>query len=191
MNIKNSIFIVFILLLASCSQDEKWVPKPHGFFRINFDEKEYIGTKGQWPYQFEYPKYADIQKEEGRFSEPYWINLVIAKHNAQIHLSYKPVQGNLDELVNDSHELAYKHALKAISIGEKIFENPGHRVYGTVFEIKGNAASPMQFHLTDSTKHFVRGSFYISEIPNYDSLLPVIQYIESDILHLIETFNWN
>ncbi|HNZ71643.1 MAG TPA: gliding motility lipoprotein GldD, partial [Prolixibacteraceae bacterium] len=64
------------------------------------------------------------------------------------------------------------------------------KVYGTVYSIKGNAASPMQFYLTDSVEHFLRGSMYISEIPNYDSLQPVINFLEADMIRLIETLSW-
>ncbi|MDA3927497.1 MAG: gliding motility lipoprotein GldD, partial [Prolixibacteraceae bacterium] len=60
----------------------------------------------------------------------------------------------------------------------------------TIYQIKGNVASPLQLHLTDSVNHFMRASFYISEIPNYDSLSPVIKFIEEDIYQLIETFTW-
>jgi gliding motility-associated lipoprotein GldD len=185
------IFVIFFLFLTyACDKNEETTPKPRGFCRIDFEAKSYQPLTGPWPYHFEYPRYSTLTKEENAFSEPNWINLVFNKHKAKIHLSYKKVNGDLEALVNDSHELAYKHALKASSIEETIFENQTARVYGTLFEIRGNAASSMQFHLTDSVRHFIRGSFYISERPNYDSLLPVIQYIETDIRHLIETFSW-
>jgi len=185
------IFVFACLFLTfACDKNEETTPKPRGFFRIDFDEKSYQTLPGQWPYHFEYPVYSKIRIEENAYSEPYWINLVFEKHKAIVHLSYKRINGNLEALVNDSHELAYKHALKAHSIDERIFENPARKVYGTLFDIRGNAASPMQFHVTDSLHHFIRGSFYISERPSYDSLLPVIQYIETDIFHLIETLYW-
>ncbi len=189
---KLSLIFVFayLFLTSACDKSEETTPKPRGFYRIDFDEKSYQAFPLQWPYHFEYPVYSSITKEDNAFSEPYWITLVFDKHKAKIHLSYKKVNGNLEALVNDSHELAYKHALKAHSIDEKIFENHSKQVYGTLFDIRGNAASPMQFHVTDSLHHFIRGSFYISERPNYDSLLPVIQYIETDIFHLIETLSW-
>ncbi|HKI89469.1 MAG TPA: hypothetical protein VKA38_10600, partial [Draconibacterium sp.] len=60
-----------------------------------------------------------------------------------------------------------------------------------VYKIEGNAASPMQFYLTDSTRNFLRGAFYIREVPNIDSLRPVINFLEPDIIHIIETTTWN
>lgn len=123
-------------------------------------------------------------------AEPFWLNIEIDQFNAKIHLSYKPVKNNLYLLTEESRNLAYKHAVKAIAINEKLFINDENSVYGTIYVIKGNTASPFQFHLTDSVNHFIRGSFYISEIPNYDSLRPVINFIDKDIHHFIETLSW-
>jgi len=49
----------------------------------------------------------------------------------------------------------------------------------------------MQFFLTDSTNHFLRGAFYIREVPNIDSIKPVIDFLVPDIIRLIETTTWN
>lgn len=181
--------LLVILVLSGCKKD--YTPKPRGYFRIDFPEKNYQVFKNNYPYCFEYPVYSKIVPDKDAFSEPYWIDVDIPGNKAKFHLSYKSVKGNLLKLTEDSRELAYKHSIKAISIDEKLFINPAKKVYGTVYYIKGNAASPMQFYMTDSTTHFLRGSLYISEIPNYDSLLPVITFLQADMVHLIETLNWN
>jgi len=180
---------LLLVLLLGCN--EKFTPKPRGYFRIEFPEKEYQIFNANFPYSFEYPIYSQIIPDTIGNAEPFWIDISIPSNNATFHFSYKQVKGNLSQLTEDSRELAYKHAIRATSIDEKLFINPGNNVYGTVYYIKGNAASPMQFYLTDSTRNFLRGSFYISEIPNYDSLLPVISYLEADMTHLIETLHWN
>jgi len=87
--------------------------------------------------------------------------------------------------------LAYKHTIKADAIEEQVFMNPADNVFGTIYRIDGNAASPMQFFLTDSTNHFLRGAFYIRETPDIDSLQPVIDFFEPDIIRIIETTTWN
>lgn len=48
----------------------------------------------------------------------------------------------------------------------------------------------MQFYLTDSVSHFLRGALYISEVPNYDSLRPVIKYLSEDVLKMIGSTEW-
>jgi gliding motility-associated lipoprotein GldD len=59
-----------------------------------------------------------------------------------------------------------------------------------MYEITGNAASHLQFHVTDSTKNFIKGALYFYAKPNYDSILPAVNYIKEDILHLVETLEW-
>ena len=48
----------------------------------------------------------------------------------------------------------------------------------------------MQFYLTDSVKNFLRGALYIKEIPNIDSLQPVISFLDRDVIQLIRTTEW-
>ena len=59
-----------------------------------------------------------------------------------------------------------------------------------MYEITGNAASNLQFHATDSTHHFIKGALYFYAKPNYDSILPAVEYIKKDILRLIESLEW-
>ena len=189
MRTKHILLILFVAVRISGCQ-EKYTPKPRGYFRIQFPEKTYQNLAPEYPFGFEFPTYARVEKDTSRMAEPYWINICSDPYNVKFHLSYKPIKGNLAELTEESRELVYKHSIKANTINENIFINPGQNVYGTIYELKGNTASPYQFYLTDSTSHFLRGSFYISEIPNYDSLYPVIAFFEKDIKHLIETFEW-
>ena len=59
-----------------------------------------------------------------------------------------------------------------------------------MYEITGNAASQIQFHVTDSTNNFIKGALYFYTKPNYDSVLPAVAYIKEDILQLVETLEW-
>lgn len=180
---------LFLLLTISCKKD--YVPKPRGYFRISFPEKSYkILDSNTFPYRFEAPVYSKIVPDNDRLAEPFWINLEFPQHKAEVHLSYKKVDNNLMKLTEDSRTLAYKHSIKADAINERVFVNLEKKVYGTIYMIDGNAASPLQFYLTDSTKNFLRGALYIREVPNIDSIRPVIEFLTPDIIHLIETTEW-
>ena len=48
----------------------------------------------------------------------------------------------------------------------------------------------MQFYLTDSVTNFLRGALYIKEVPNSDSLRPVIKFLSRDVLKIIESTEW-
>jgi gliding motility-associated lipoprotein GldD len=184
----NLFSVILIVLISGCS--EKYTPKPRGYFRIQFPEKEYIALQQGFPYTFEIPVYSIAVPDSTPFAEPNWINIHLPDNKAEIHLSYKPVKNNLFVFTEESRELTYKHTQKAAAIEERIFINPGKRVFGTIYLISGNAASPIQFYLTDSTDHFLRGALYIRDIPNIDSLKPVIDFLVPDVIHLIETTEW-
>ena len=96
-----------------------------------------------------------------------------------IFITYKSVEGNLNELLSDAQKLSYEHVVKADNILEQPYINPESRVYGMFYEVEGDAASQSQFYLTDSTRHFVTGSLYFYAKPNYDSILPAAVYLES------------
>ncbi len=184
------LFALILFMTFSCQQD--YTPKPHGYFRIDFQEKTYHQFDSiALPYTFDIPGYSKIVPDRDRLAEPYWINLKIPAHKAEVHISYKKVQNNLAKLMEDSRTLAYKHSIKADAINERIFVNQKKKVYGTIYLIDGNAASPVQFYLTDSTQNFLRGALYIREVPNIDSLRPVIDFLTPDIIRLIETTKWS
>jgi len=183
------IVILFLLSFVSCNND--FQPKPRGFFRIELPEKSYqrFDLK-EFPYQFEISKFSK-PVIPGRNAEKFWINIYYPKFNAQLHLSYKLIDNNLDTLLNDVHTMVNKHIPKATAINEQMYVNESKRVFGMAYEIKGSqAASAYQFYMTDSTQHFLRGALYFNFSPNNDSLKPVIEYLESDIQHLIETLSW-
>ena len=81
--------------------------------------------------------------------------------------------------------------MKAEAIVEQTFNNPGKKVYGALYHIEGNVATPLQFVLTDSVSHFLRASLLFDAVPNQDSIVPVLNYIKEDVIRLIESFEWN
>ena len=180
---------VIFLIAASCG--ENYVPKPRGYFRIDFPKKEYCKFDTNFPFTFEYPVYSRIVRDSSSLAEPYWINIVYPAFHAQLHISYKVISGNLKNYLEDSRTLVNKHIPKANSISQREYADPVKKVYGLVYNIKGaDAASTYQFYLTDSTSNFLRGALYFDLVPNNDSLSPVIDFLKADIEHMITTFRW-
>ena len=203
------IWTISIMFLFTAGCREKPLPKPHGYFRIAFPEKRYRVFDSIYPYKFDIPVYSRITQDTRSPDEPFWINIQVPENKADIHISYfrvensgispspdragmrdKPSGKNLAGLIEDSREFVYKHTVKASSINEQVFMNPFRKVYGTIYFIDGNAASPMQFFITDSTANFMRGALYIREVPNIDSLRPVIEFLKTDLIRLIESASW-
>jgi gliding motility-associated lipoprotein GldD len=100
------------------------------------------------------------------------------------------VNNDLGKHIENSHYFANKHQIKATGLEETVIARDSAKVYGLLFDISGNTASSLQFYLTDSTHHFLRGSLYFNSVPNIDSLKIVVDFIRKDVLHLINTAAW-
>jgi gliding motility-associated lipoprotein GldD len=179
-------------MLSVYACNESYTPKPRGYFRIDLPEHEYRGFDSTFPYSFEYPVYASIGPDPYSPEQPYWMNINFPQFKGRIHISYKAVDGNLVEYLEDSRRFVMKHIPKASAINDSLVYDPENNLYGLIYEIEGmGAASPCQFILTDSASHFVRGALYFEVTPNNDSLSPVIDFLQDDIRHLLRTFRWD
>jgi putative hemolysin len=183
------LFLLSAFFLTSCDQEN--VPKPKGFFRIALPQKSYrLHSPEGCPFEFEMPVYAVEVRDSSQFAEPCFMDVQFPAFNATIYLTYKPVRNDLQKLYEDHRSMTMKHIPKANAIDEEAYQDPVHHVYGSRYSIKGNAASNTQFYLTDSTSNFIRGSLYFYSLPQSDSIAPVLEFINEDIKHLIETFRW-
>ncbi len=184
-------------LLSAC-RETVYTPKPRAYPKINFPEQGYQQFDEQYcHFTFEYPSYASIQQDTAFFDEkpvdPCWFDVYIPALNCRWYFSYIPIEKKekLDSLRRDAFVLADKHLVKAEYKDEIPVKNADRNIEGMLFKIDGPVASPFQFFLTDGNKHFVRGSLYFNTQANKpDSLAPVVQFMEKEMLHLIETFEW-
>ncbi len=183
---------LFLTSFISCNHYNP-APLPKGYVRIALPEKEYVSFDTLFPYAFDYPAYGKVINDTHPSAEPYWINLAFNDFDAAVHISYKTINSpeDLVEYLEDGRNFLNKHIPKATSFQEKNYLDKEKNVYGTLFEIQGKeAASPMQFFITDSTNHFLRASLYFNTIPNNDSLAPVIDFLREDIAVMMESFRW-
>ena len=197
LNFEFLILNLALLLCVSCSRGN--TPKPYGYYRIATPDTAYTDFQSSilnsqfsilnYPYTFALSENAVVQPRTD-VDEPYWINIVYPSLNATIHCSYKPGHNNLRELTNDALEFVYRNASFATAIPEQEYMHPEAHVYGVLFDLEGNTASSCQFFVTDSTRHFFRASVYCNCPPNADSLAPVYQYIRTDVIKMVETFEW-
>lgn len=176
------------LTLFSCRRN--YVPKPVGFFRIDLPQNVKYDSIKNMPYVFEYNTMATLVQKSIGVENPYWIDIAYPGIHATIHISYKKVDNNLLQLVEDAHKFVYKHSIKADAIDQKVFTFPQKNVAGVLYELDGNIASPMQFFATDSANHFLRAALYFDSRSNQDSLMPLVDYVTKDIHQMIETLEW-
>ncbi len=181
--------LLFAVLFSSCESD--YSPKPRGFFRIAVPHKTYkVHETPDCPFRFEIPGYAIVERDEDPGAEPCWINVKFPQFNAEINMSYKSVNQNVNGFIEDSRSMAYRHTVKAEAINESLIHLQEHKVHGVVYQLEGNTASAIQFFATDSTRNFLRGSLYFNVAPQRDSLDPIIKYLTIDIYRLINTLEW-
>jgi gliding motility-associated lipoprotein GldD len=173
---------VFLMLL-SCGDSP--LPKPSSYLRLDYPNANYKLLDLKIPYQFEHAERTVIIQKQNN-----WVDLYYPDMKATLVMTYRPVNENLRDLFVDAEKLTFKHMIKADDIQSLPYENPASTVYGRVFEVFGNAATQIQFHATDSTDNFLTGALYFYAKPNYDSILPAVQHLKKDIVHLMETLEW-
>lgn len=177
------------LTIVSCGDD--YTPKPRGFQRFEFPAKQYKTHQNDCGFTFEIPEYAVVLPDFTTEHHKCWFNVYYQPYNATLHISYDQVKSpaELEKLSEDARTLVYKHTIKADEIFETYIESK--HVRGMVYELSGNAASNFQFYVTDSTKNYMRGALYFNVQTNIDSVGPVLDYLKTDILHMIESIRWN
>jgi gliding motility-associated lipoprotein GldD len=208
---KKSLIIAFLFVATACNSP--FMPKPRGYFSIPFPVHAYqTFSKDGFPYQFEYPVYANITRE-GMLSDdnpdnPFWFNIDFPQFNGRIYISYKTIggfstykiktaTGYRDSLVKNTFEglrdeafrMTFKHTLRASSIEDSLFQT-ANGISGVYFKVGGNAATANQFFITDTFHHFLRGALYFDAVPNTDSIKPVVEFLQKDLHHIIEHFKW-
>jgi gliding motility-associated lipoprotein GldD len=195
---KTSLLTILVFISASYSCRDVAVPKPKGHFRIDLPQRQYLlfndqsANRSELPFSFEYPAYGKLLFQVEKKDESGWFNIEFPAYRAKIYFTYKNVNNNLSGLLEQTYKLNVKnHISKADAINEHVIDNQEDKVYGILYDLKGNTASAVQFYVTDSVKHYIRGSLYFSAEPNADSLAPVIEFFREDIIHLIETLKWN
>jgi gliding motility-associated lipoprotein GldD len=191
----NPAVLLIIIIGSSCTQS--YTPKERGYFRMTLPTRGpyQVYNAAQCPFTFEYPSYSNIVYDT-KFLDtvpdnPCWMNIEMPSLNGTVYISYKAIndKNDLAKLVEDAHNLTYRHTVKASYINP-IALHPHPNVYGLYYDVGGNAASNVQFFITDSTHNFIRGALYFRNAPNIDSIAPVLNFVKHDISHMINTLQW-
>jgi gliding motility-associated lipoprotein GldD len=177
----------FVFLIMGCSSPDIR-PKPRSYPRVIFPDKNYSSfNQIDCPFTFNQPSYTNYQPDTQLPVNPCWFDLYYPDFDARLHFSYYPLKSGvnaLEKLKQDAFKMADWHNKRANYIDEVPIEN------GFIFFIDGPAASPLQFYLTDSIAHFLRGSLYYNTAVEPDSLAPINDFIQKDVMTLIETLQW-
>ncbi len=187
---RNYICVIFIVLFGC---ENYFLPKQSAYLRLDYPKPEYklINDK-DFPFFFEAnTRLSEISDIDINLRS---IDFIINYNqlNAQINFQYKSVNSSekLNAYILDLKRTIETHSMMANSVKIKDYSLKEKNIFGRIFDLSGNVASPYQFYLTDSINNIISGLVYFNIKPNYDSILPAINYIENDIIHLIESFDW-
>jgi gliding motility-associated lipoprotein GldD len=182
------IVVVIVSLLCSCGGSQNPVPKPPTYLELNLPDRTYSHFEdSSCGYSFEKPNYFEMNKVKGSECNK---DISFGKLNGTLHLSVIDMDTSLATYVNYAIDKVGEHKVKATAIMDTSIIRSEDNVYGTFFELQGNVASPFQFYVTDSTDRFYSGVVYFNSRPNYDSILPSLNFVKKDLLHFMSTINW-
>ena len=177
------LFFLSLFLMMSCSEDV--VPKPKSYLGLNYGEFSYVRNTDSPYFNFDLNEGSDFTSSKKGYYRIEYPNM-----KASLDMTYRRVDGNLKELMMESEKLTFSHVIKADAISAQDFGNESKLVYGILYTVSGDAATNLQFNLTDSTRHFLTASLYFKVKPNYDSIEPAVHYIKEDIMVLMESLEW-
>jgi gliding motility-associated lipoprotein GldD len=187
------IVIGIVLLISgafSCAGSGS-TPRPRGFFRIELPQAQYMDfSRNDLPFSFNVSQLVTVELPPVDAAGNQ-MNLTYPALNATIYCSYHQITpSDLSILENECRALVSRNARNADAITEQLYENPEMQVYGMLFRVGGETVSPVQFMLTDSTTRFFRGALYYECKPDADSLSPVTQYLNENVIELMQSFQW-
>jgi len=177
---------IFWIFLVLFSRDSPITPKQSAFFAPEFSTPSHNSFTTQCNYSFSKNKIARIE-----YLDNCNFNIVYDNLNAKIFFSSININNNFPDIIKVFDERIIENSANITEVKVSEYTDDQILVYSRMFNYVGNAPSNLHFYLTDSTSNFLAGSLFFNTEPNYDSLLPYINYIRADVRKLIENFEWN
>lgn len=186
-----ALYIVVLIGAVSCTE-EQYTPKPPTYLRLEIPEANYIDYKDDCNYSFRLNDQYTVEKAPVENNEAFNCHrrIQLGGLNGTIFFRYMDMTEPLAFYINNSIDEVEVHQVKATNIKDDQVIRPDDRVYGTIFELQGDVATPFQFYLTDSTSKFVYAEVLFNSRPNYDSLKPSLIYLRKDLDELMNSFKW-
>jgi gliding motility-associated lipoprotein GldD len=178
-----------LFLIFSCTE-ETLVPKPPTHLAVDLPSHSYQKYSDSAHYSFDISK---LWSERANLKERDSLIIYLGKEiDGDLHFQYAKIDtaNPLSMHINKTFAKIDFHKVRAKQLKDTTFIFRDKKVYGGLYEFIGNSATNFQFYLTDSTGNFVRSELLIRRKPNYDSLQPTLNYIRTDLIHLINTFEW-
>ncbi len=179
-------FLLLLWSMMACTEPSS--PKKKGYYRLEFPKADYVSSTDSLPFTFSQSTQAVLTWQKNKPGE-YFCDVDYPLIKARLYCTYHVITPRVfRNFAEESRKMAYQHTAVATGIKEKAYANDLAHVYGILYDIQGNVATPLQLALTDSTHYFFNASLYFNTVPNADSIAPSLNYIRKDIIRLMETF---
>lgn len=180
-------FIVYLFLVGCSSNTTPREKKSTQTIRSTHELTTYETDR----FSFKYNKGQTIKLKNAEKVGEIWFDISDPAIDATIYCSYLPIDtGGLYRALEDSYHLAYSHVSVSEGINQRLVLNDSLKTYATIYDIEGQVATPIQFYVTDSVSHFLRGSVYYNKAVKNDSVAQSTNILRDDILTLIESLRW-
>jgi gliding motility-associated lipoprotein GldD len=177
--------LLLLLVMMACSSPSS---KKKETVDMIFPKAVYVSSTDSLPFTFDLSKQAKLTWQKNKPGE-YFCNVDYPFLNARLYCTYHAITPDkFRNFAEESHKMAYQHTAVATGITEKVYSNDMSHVYGILYDIQGNVATPIQVALTDSNRYFFNASLYFNITPNADSIAPAVKYIRKDIVRIMESF---
>ncbi|MFT6982481.1 MAG: gliding motility-associated lipoprotein GldD [Crocinitomicaceae bacterium] len=190
MNWKLGTVLLSLIALSSC-EEEINIPKPPAYLRLELPDHSYTKYVDSCQYSFDLASIYKIENTPDNGQSRCHRRINLGPLNGTIYFRYWDMEEPLSYYVNNANDEIDRHKGKAIDVNDKLIIREKDDVYGIIFQLDGDVATPFQFYLTDSTNRFAYGEVLFNMSPNYDSLKPTLDYLKKDLDQLLETFKWS
>lgn len=188
---KNNLIILVLLALLTGCDETSFIPKPPTYLRLELPDHTYTTFDDSCNYSFDISKLYSVSNSPEENGTTCHKRIDLGPLNATAYIRYWDLKEKpLSFYINGANDEVGRHKLKATNIEDEQIIRPDDHVYGTIFSLEGNVATPFQFYLTDSTNNFIYCEVLFNSTPNYDSLKPSLDYLKVDLARLTQTLKW-
>lgn len=177
--------ILLLLIFTGC-EDKNLVPKPSTYLETDLPDHLYSVFEDSCGYVYQLQNSFKVETAPNSCNR----KIDLGPLNGTMFVYYWNMDKPLSFYVNNANDEVGNHKLKARKIEDERIIRSDRRVFGTLFSLQGDVATPYQFYLTDSTDRFLYAEILFNSTPNYDSLKPSLDYLKIDLDTLIQTFEW-
>ena len=174
---------LYFLLFFSCN--ETYLPKQKAYFAPSFETKQFILFSDNCENEFLINSLTEVNEISNCSYE-----LIYENYKAKIFINF--VESDLKDINIQEffNKKLFENSKFADRFVESIYDSNDKKIFSKVYTFIGNAPSNIQFYITNNKNKFFTGSLYFNSKPNYDSLIPYIDYVGDDIKKMVDSFTW-